>query len=136
MTGYADRLAGLDAAMHRFAEAWASGDIAVLDSLLSPNYTHTDAFGEFHDRSSWLEYAQRRTGRTTRIGFRSVRRRMVGDVAIVTGINDIHGPGAVSASDQRGFTIRFIQVWVWDRGRWVREAFQATPFDEASAPAH
>lgn len=122
-----DRLADLDAAMRRFAEAWASGDIAVLEAVLSPSYTHTDAFGEFHDRSSWLEYAQRRTGRTTRIGFRSLRRRLVGDVAIVTGINDIEGSGALSASDHSDVTIRFTQVWVWGQGRWLREAFQATP---------
>ena len=127
MADKADRLADLDAAMHRFAEAWASGDIAVLEAVLSPSYTHTDAFGEFHDRSSWLEYAQRRTGRTTRIGFRSLRRRLVGDVAIVTGINDIEGSGALSASDHSDFTIRFTQVWVWGQGQWLREAFQATP---------
>lgn len=24
-------------------------------------------------------------------------------------------------------TIRFTQVWVWGHGRWLREAFQATP---------
>jgi ketosteroid isomerase-like protein len=126
MTGNDDRLADLDAAVHRFGEAWASGDVATLETLLSPTYTHTDALGEFHDRSGWVEYARRRTGRSTRIGFRDVRKRVVGDVAIVTGINDLRGPGALSASDQKNSTIRFTQVWVWDRGRWLREAFQAT----------
>jgi ketosteroid isomerase-like protein len=121
-----DRLADLDTAVHRFGEAWASGDTATLESLLSPTYTHSDVFGAFHDRSGWLEYARRRAGRATRVSFRDVRKRMVGDVAIVTGINEIRGPGALSASDQKDSAIRFTQVWVWDRGRWLREAFQAT----------
>ena len=128
-----DRLADLDTAVHRFGEAWASGDMATLESLLSPTYTHTDVFAELHDRTGWLGYARRRAGRTTRVDFRDVRRRVVGDVAIVTGINDIRGPGALSASDQKDSTIRFTQVWVWDRGRWLREAFQATLCTSASA---
>ena len=130
-----DRLGDLHSAVHRFGEAWASGDMATLESLLSPTYTHSDALGEFHDRPAWLDYARRRTGRTTRVSFRDTRTRIVGDVAIVTGINDIRGPGALSASDQQDFTIRFTQVWVWDQGRWLREAFQATPCGNSSASA-
>jgi hypothetical protein len=122
-----DRLADLDAAVHRFGEAWARGDTATLDSLLSPTYTHSDAAGEFHDRASWLEYARRRAGRSTRISFRDVRKRLVGDVAIVTGINDVSGGGATSATDHRDWSLLFTQVWVWQDGRWLREAFQATP---------
>ena len=96
-----DRLGALNTAMHLFGAAWASGDTATLDSLLSPTYTHSDAAGEFHDRSHWLEYAQRRAGRTTRISFRDVRKRVMGDVAIITGINDVSGGGATSPTDQK-----------------------------------
>ena len=121
-----DRLVALDTAMRRIGEAWARGDAATLGSLLSPTYTHGDVFGAFLDRSSWLEYAEGRVGRATRIDFRDVRKRVVGDVAIVTGIMDVSGPGALSASDQKSSTLRFTQVWVWDQGLWLREAFQGT----------
>jgi len=133
MAGSDDRLAELDIAVRRFGEAWASGDMATLESLLSATYTHTDLFGEFHDRSGWLEYARQRAGRTTRIGFHEVRKRLVGDIAIVTGVNDLSGSGALSASDQNDSAIRFTQVWVWDRGQWLREAFQATKCENISA---
>jgi hypothetical protein len=53
--------------------------------------------------------------------------RIIGDVAIVTGVNDVSGGGAKSATDQRDWSLLFTQVWVWQDGRWLREAFQATP---------
>src|SRR5262249_54564445 len=109
------------------------GDGAALEALLSPSYTHTDVFGAFQERAAWLAYARRRAGRTTRIAFRDVRTRIVGDpgsksgagrgsnpgqvVAIVTGLNEVSGPGGRSADDRTTHTLRFTQVWVWTDGR-------------------
>ena len=122
-----ERRRALDRAVQRFGEAWAAGDGAALEALLSPRYTHTDVFGAFHERAAWLDYARGRAGRTTRIDFRAVRTRIVGDVAIVTGLNEVGGPGGRSADDPAALTLRFTQVWIWTDGRWLREAFQATP---------
>jgi ketosteroid isomerase-like protein len=127
-----DRTALLDEALRAFGEAWAAGDRAALASLLSPGYTHNDAFGARHDYGSWLEYAAGRKGRTTKIAFRDVRIRIIGDVAIVTGYNDMTGGGATAAGDKTDLTILFTQVWIWQNGRWLREAFQATPVRNAS----
>jgi hypothetical protein len=44
----------LDEAIRRFGAAWAAGDGAALDTLLSPTYTHSDVFGRFPDRAAWL----------------------------------------------------------------------------------
>ena len=126
------RAAALDETVRRFGEAWARGDGATLDALLSPTYTHTDAGGAFLDRAAWLAYAQKRAGRTTRIAFRDLRTRFVGDAAIVTGINEVEGAGVRSATDTRPLVIRFTQTWIWRDGRWLREAFQATPEAEGS----
>ena len=122
-----DRVAELKDAARRFGEAWANGDIAVLDALLSPTYTHTDVFGDFLKRADWLAYVQKRAGRASQISFRDVDIRMFGDVAVVTGINEVRGGGALSPTDQQDLLLRFTQVWVWRDGRWLREAFQATP---------
>jgi ketosteroid isomerase-like protein len=122
-----DRTARLDEAVTAFGEAWAKGDIAALNAMLAPGYTHTDAFGAYLDRASWLGYAGGRAGRTTGIRFRQVETRIHGDVAIVTGINELDGPGIANAQDRSPLTIRFTQVWLWRDGRWLREAFQATP---------
>ena len=117
----------LDDAIRRFGTAWAAGDRVALDALLSPTYTHSDVFGNFQDRAAWLAYATGRSGRGTRIRFRDVRQRLLGDVAIITGINEIDGAGARDAADAAPLALRFTQVWVKRHGRWLREAFQATP---------
>jgi ketosteroid isomerase-like protein len=126
------RSAGLDEAVRLFGEAWAGGDIAKLEELLSPSYTHIDYFGEFHDRAGWLDYARRRTRLRTRISFRDVRTRIFGDVAIVTGTNDLDYIGDSGTSNESR-SVRFTQVWVWQEGRWLREAFQATAVPENSS---
>lgn len=123
----------LDEAVRRFGAAWAGGDVATLETLLSPTYTHSDLFGRFQDRAAWLAYARGRAGRPTRIAFRDVARRIVGAAAIITGINEIEGAGARDAEDASPLTLRFTQVWVKRDGRWLREAFQATPIVERVA---
>jgi Domain of unknown function (DUF4440) len=136
-----ERRRALDEAVRRFGEAWAAGDGAALEALLSPRYTHIDVFGAFLERAAWLAYARGRAGRATRIAFREVRTRIVGDpgsgpgqaVAIVTGLNDVSGPGGRSADDRATLTLRFTQVWIWTDGRWLREAFQATSIAETTA---
>ncbi len=123
----------LQEAIRRFGEAWASGDLKTLEALLSPTYTHIDVFGAFHDRAAWLAYAGGRAGRGTQISFRDMETRRIGGIAIITGINDITGGGIRNADDQRSLSIRFTQVWLLKDGRWLREAFQATPVKETQA---
>jgi ketosteroid isomerase-like protein len=121
------RQQALDEAIAAFGEAWARGDMATLERLLSPSYTHNDAFGARHDHASWLAYARGRQGRATTIEFHDVRTRIFGDMAVVTGCNVMRGGGATSAADSQDLSIVFTQVWRWQEGRWLREAFQATP---------
>jgi ketosteroid isomerase-like protein len=128
-----EREAALRQAVIDFGEAWARGDMDALKALLSPTYTHNDALGARHDYDSWLAYAARRAGRQTQIGFRDVETRFHGDAAIITGYNDLSGPGALSAEDRNDFTLVFTQVWIWRGGKWLREAFQATPVQTGEA---
>jgi ketosteroid isomerase-like protein len=130
MTQQDARIRALDEAVRRFGEAWARGDVVTLETMLSPGYTHTDASGRLLDRSEWLDYVRQRQGRATEIDFRDVQTRIHGDIAIVTGINDLGGAGVRRASDSAGLTIRFTQLWLFRDGRWLREAFQATTCEE------
>ena len=123
----------LQRSIRRFGEAWASGDLETLSALLTPTYTHTDVFGAFHHKTEWLTYAAGRAGRNTQITFRDVQTRRIGDLAIVTGINDVAGPGGRSAGDQKPLSLRFTQIWILKDSKWLREAFQATPITEAIA---
>lgn len=117
------RTALLHDAMAAFAAAWARGDGEALAALLSPTYTHGDIYGGFQDRPAWLAYAAGRSGLSTTIGFREVWTRHAGDLAIVTGINDVAG---MAGPADEAVSLRFTQVWRWQDGRWLREAFQAT----------
>jgi len=126
-TVIADREGKLEEAVVQFGEAWARGDIATLDRLLSPTYTHTDAFGELLERDAWLDYARNRTGRSTKVSFVDIKTRFHNDIAIVTGANELSGRGISHADDRAALRIRFTQIWIWHEGKWLREAFQATP---------
>ena len=121
------RLASLDAAVRAFGEAWARGDTDAAKELLSPSYSHNDLFGKQWTYSECLAYFDSRKGRATRITFRDVRTRHFGDLAIITGFNDVTGEGVTAESDTQDLTLLFLQIWRWDHGRWLREAFQATP---------
>jgi ketosteroid isomerase-like protein len=116
----------LETRILEFGEAWARGDVETLQGLLSPSYTHTDVRGRTLGRETWLDYARGRSGADERISFTDVSTRLIGDVAIVTGRNDVSGKSAIASDGRTAGSLRFTQVWVRNEGRWLREAFQAT----------
>jgi ketosteroid isomerase-like protein len=119
----------LDTAIRDFGEAWARGDVDALRGMLSPDYTHTDVRGRFQGRDEWLEYARGRSGAATQIRFADVTTRVMGDVAIITGRNDMVGGNIIVGDERSGLSLRFTQIWLRRDGRWLREAFQATIVD-------
>src|SRR4051794_1195988 len=90
----------MDDAIRGFGKAWASGDTDALRGMLSPSYTHTDVRGRFLDRDEWLKYAGHRTGSATQISFADVTTRLMGDIAVITGRNDMAG-GSIVVGDER-----------------------------------
>ena len=116
----------LETRIVEFGEAWARGDVEVLRGLLSATYTHTDVRGHVLGRDAWLDYARGRSGADTAISFADVSTQFVGDVAIITGRNDMTGRSTISSDGRSAGSLRFTQVWVRQQGRWLREAFQAT----------
>jgi ketosteroid isomerase-like protein len=128
------RLAALKDAVVDLGEAWAVGDTATLDQLLSPTYTHHAVYGARRDRAASLASVAKRAGRGTIIELRDVEYRVFGDVAIVTGTTDLRGGGARFEDDPRDLVFSFTQVWVWRDGRWFREAFQGTPVIDDVVP--
>jgi len=124
----------LDTAVSDFGEAWARGDVDALRGMLSPDYTHTDVRGRFLRRDEWLEYAGGRSGAATQITFADVTTRLMGNVAIVTGRNDMVGGNIVVGDERSSLSLRFTQMWIRRDGRWLREAFQATLVDPLAPP--
>ncbi len=118
-------------AMEAFGRAWGQGDAERLAPLLSPSYTHTDAFGARMNRDEWLAYVARRRGRATEVKYRDVNIRRYGEFAVITAIGDISGGGLASPEDPRDLTAAMTQLWRLEDGKWLREAFQATPVLDA-----
>jgi ketosteroid isomerase-like protein len=116
----------LDDGLRRFGDAWAKGDVAVLDALLSPTYTHATTSGKFQRRAEWLAYAAGRTGRQSQLRFADVQTHSFGNVAVVTGRNDVEGRGDRDAAGREDRSVLFTQVWVRGDTGWQREAFHAT----------
>jgi hypothetical protein len=102
--------------------------------MLSPSYTHTDVRGRFQDRDAWLEYARGRSDAATQIAVADVTTRLIGDVAIITGRNDMAGGNIVLGDERSSVSLRFTQIWIRREGRWLREAFQATLVDLLAPP--
>lgn len=102
-----------------FGEAWARRDTATLESLLAPEYVHTDFEGRVLRRAEWLAYAEAQPHGST-VEFHDLEIIERGDFGVVIGANRIAG-GSMGSS-----TIRFTQVWQRDELGWKRLAFQAT----------
>ncbi|MEO5952044.1 MAG: nuclear transport factor 2 family protein [Chloroflexia bacterium] len=112
--------------MREFGQAWASSDIAKLESLLTTDYQHTDILGRILNRVEWLEYAQ--TARPVKsMEFQDVKLKFYDTVAVITGKNVIVG---LPDSWDSNVSISFTQVWVREKGEWRRAFFQATPIIE------
>lgn len=118
----------LRSVISKFGEAWAINDMATLESLLSDDYVHTDYLGRVQNRAEWLDYVRERKakGIVNKIEFADIKVRLYGDVAVVTGLNVIKGSLTEQANDA-GAQIRFTQVLVKRRNKWLRTSFQATP---------
>ena len=102
-----------------FGHAWASRDFATLESLLAPEYVHTDFEGRVLRRQDWLAYAMQQSHGKA-VSFRDMELYEYGNMALVLGANDIEG-GSMGTT-----VIRFTQVWRATEFGWQRLAFQAT----------
>ena len=57
--------------------------------------------------------------------------RLIGEMAIVTGINVVEAVGDPQAGARQHLVLRFTPGWVRREGRWLREVFQATISEKA-----
>jgi ketosteroid isomerase-like protein len=111
--------AAIETALIRGGEAWASGDVALLDKLLSPTFTHTDIHGKFQDRAEWLAYAKTRAGSKAESTIDDIAVRQLGDVAIVTARNTVTDGGS-----RRALSITVVMAK--HNGAWLRETAHVT----------
>src|SRR5690348_14075406 len=78
--------AEIDTAVRCFGEAFAVGDVATLDTMLTPTFAHIDFRGRLTNRAAWLATVlpvmRRRPNTSTEID--DIAIRLFGEIAIVT----------------------------------------------------
>jgi ketosteroid isomerase-like protein len=119
--------AEIETALLRGGEAWARGDVAAMEALLSPTFSHVDIKAKLTDRTAWLAYLKTRAGSTTKTTMEDVAIRVFGDVAIVTA----RQVNAELGGDDKGpRAFRIMTVMIKHDGAWLREAVQVTEVSE------
>ena len=103
----------------RWLTAITSGDVATVDSILSPTYRHVNAAGEMFDRARELA-----TTELLNITFNASDQfvDIAGDTAVIHGANTLMQGGKVK--DRQ----RFSDVFVLQNGVWKALSAQETKF--------
>jgi Domain of unknown function (DUF4440) len=101
----------------RWLTAITSGDVATVDSMLSPTYRHVNAAGEIFDRTGELA-----TTEPLDITFHASDQivDIAGDTAVIHGVNTLMQAGKVK--DRQ----RFSDVFVLQNGVWKALSAQET----------
>lgn len=122
--------ARLEERVELFSRAFATGDVELLDSMLAPNYTHTNDKAAPLDRAAWLASMERRRADTesgvlvtTEFSTSEAGLNLAGDTAVATGLSVMRGK---RGDFEFGLRIRFTSVWHWDGSDWYRVAFHDT----------
>jgi hypothetical protein len=123
--GDAAAVQDIEQVIRKINEAWEENDVAALDKLIAPEYTHHDIHGRVENRSQWLESIRTRRSRLSVI-YSDVRTKVYGTVAVATG----RGTMEDANNTQHPTHLTFTQVFIRTQNGWQRAYFQGT-----SAPA-
>ena len=102
-----------------YFDALKAGEWDKVNSYFTDDYTFTDQTGKMASRDERLR-AMKEQGPIV-VGTSDITTRIYGDAGVVTGL--VTTKAASGGTEQ----IRFIQVWVWQKGDWFIAAAQATP---------
>ncbi len=120
----------------KFDDAVAAGDVQQVESLLADPYFHTDIYGVFQDKQSWLASWLKPQAEGLRAGdfrweiYRSdeIQVYLIGDdVAIAVGRWTLKRSDFVAP-----MVGRFTHVWRRSFSGWKRVAYQATAVQAAA----
>jgi len=103
-------MAGALLAEERWVEAFEELDSKALDCILDPAFMDTSWQGELISREQVMQSLPGRPGATLKLS--DLDPRLVGDVAIVRGINT-QGQGSRVVG-----SVRFVDVFLYRSGRW------------------
>lgn len=124
--------ASLILALQAFGAAFQAADAEALDTLLAPDYVHTNGgSGSVLDRSRWLDYirsrrADLRSGRlrVERYEIAGTAIRWFPHMAVVT--NRVTTAGTANGVPFSS-RLQVTQIWIRGGSRWRRAAFHDSP---------
>ena len=108
-------------------DAMVQNDFAALDAILRDDMTYAHSSGVTDTKAQFIDSL--RSGRTRYLSIeaRDVAVRIHGETALTTGTSRVR---IRNANGEQAFTLRFLDVYVRDGGRWRQAAWQSTRLPE------
>ena len=117
----------LPMALQKFNNAFANGDLAILDSLTTENYVHTNGSSKVISKTDWFNYLRQRnhqlkSGDLKVLDYALEEQQIEyhGTTAIVTGKVQIVTRDSLGTKEQE---YRITNIWVYGNGGWKRAGF-------------
>jgi ketosteroid isomerase-like protein len=103
--------AQLRAINHRFVSAFQRPDGDFMEALTATDFLHTDASGKWLGRAEYLKQI-RESSQLEGVSYRDIEVRLFGPTALV------HGVFEGTASGDKVFRVRYLDVYSWDGAAW------------------
>ncbi|MEM7104485.1 MAG: nuclear transport factor 2 family protein [Bacteroidota bacterium] len=114
-------------AVHQFNVAFKDSDLAMLDSLTTPNYIHTNGNSRAIRKADWFNYLEKRQSQLSdstlvvkNYSMDEVRTEIYKDAAIVTAKISVDSDKEGNNSENK---YRVTNFWVRENGQWKRAGF-------------
>lgn len=105
-------------------QAVAKNDSAFLEKQTTDDYTLVTFTGQMQNKSDMVQGFKSGQTKFTSYQCSDITARVYGNTAVTTGIS--MGNGTVNGQSTAGRRIRFLRVWVKEKGEWKSAALQQT----------
>ena len=110
-----------------FNKAFAEGNLAVLDSMITSNYLHTNSSSKVIGKADWFNYLKKRnqsleSGEIEVLEYTLDETKIEyhGNSAIVTGRVTVVTKDSIGSKKNQ---YRITNLWVYENGNWKRAGF-------------
>ena len=117
----------LEKSIKAFNTAFAEGNLAILDSMTTTNYLHTNSSSKVIGKTDWFNYLEKRSarlesGEITVLGYELDQTKIEyhGPSAIVTGRVTVVVQDNLGTKENQ---YRVTNIWVFENGSWKRAGF-------------
>jgi ketosteroid isomerase-like protein len=121
-----DDISAVRATEARLIQASAQGDIPALDAMIASDFSTVDGGGNRENRTEFLGNLGTDPWKIESLRQENLQIRFYGDMAIVTGANDVQERNAAGRSRSEAYS--FLHVFQKRDGRWMLIAGMGSPF--------